>query len=279
MALFAASSCIRENTDGCPAKLSLIFELDDPYSAGNFDSDIGNDIELQLFRNDLYSDRITIPYSQIRNGRPYTFQKKCSDRVRIAAYALPAGQSATIPSPGTGDSFYDQYIRMEQPVRTAAYAPYGGTLYLGTTTIEGGSRSNNRYRVAMSPCFAKVIVLVVNAETFVADPSRTLGIGIEGTAATMRIHDRSTSSAIEVRTVLKVENEVFTTGQMRILASETPGQNLKVNLYNDDDLLMYVLTEHEAVAGKEIIIKINPGDLTAEITIDGWTYKTQVVTP
>lgn len=277
--LLAAGSCIRENTDGCTGDMSLVFVLEDPYSTGDYDSDIGNDIELQFFRGDLFSGSTTIPYGRIRNGQPYGFQKKCTDKVRIAAYSVPAGQSATIPSPAVGDSFFDQYLRMGRPVRSVVCAPYDGTLYLGTALIDGGVPDGKVYTVAMAPCFAKVTVVVLNAGMLGAGFSMTHEAGVEGTAASMRVSDRSAIGAAEVRAAFSDRDGVYTTGLMRILPPQAAEAGLRVNLYADGELVLYLDTGQVAVAGKEILIKIDPGNLTAEITIDGWTHKTQVVTP
>ena len=277
--LVTAVSCgIRDDLDDCPSG-SLFFELDDPHSPGDFDSDIGNDVQLHIFGEDLFHSSIVIPYDRIRGGQFYTFRKPFTGKMNLIAYAIPDGDPGSAPTPAPGDSYYEQIIRMEALSRSSGCSPRLGSLYLGKINMDENTPEQSVHRVAMSPCFAKVTVLVMDAGSFSATFPGTPSVGIEGTAQQFLVHERKASQAVEVHAVVTEENGIYTTGTLRVLPAPAPGRTLKVNLYHDGRLAMYVDTEEEAAAGKEITIKIYPHNLSAEIIVDGWTYKKQVTAP
>lgn len=274
LALQTLISCIKDNNEGCPTFAELVFVLNSPYSTGDFDSDIGNDVHLHVFKGNTFYSSHTVPYDQIKGGKPYQFKKEFDEEMIISAYAIPAEQSGKLPDMEFSNDWYGQVIQMET-LSLSTYKPCKGALYQGQLITNERKSEQSLHRIELSPCFAMVTVMIMNADSF----SETYEVGIEGTAGLMRIHDKSVSSPAEVRSGVTAKDGTYTTGTMYLLPSAPSGQCIRVNIYSNNNLLMYVDTGKESIAGKNILIKVNPHNLSVEIIVDEWVYKKQAVTP
>ena len=95
------SSCLSTDED-CPVDTRLHFELDDQYDInGTFDSSIGNDVLLYVFKDKVLTRIETISYSDIqsygRAGVPFRQDEKTSGNLEFIAWSTPAATQADLP--------------------------------------------------------------------------------------------------------------------------------------------------------------------------------------
>lgn len=240
---------------------------------GDYDSDVRNDVCLQVFRNGILHDSLSIPYQLVRGGKAYRYRRPSGGKITFIATAIPEGHPGILPGTEGESGYYEQQIKIKASARAKGYVPREGNLYIGTTVIDENTTDRKTYRVAMSPCFSKVTVIVMDTGVFSVPPV----VGVEGTASMMRGHDRRTEGDIEVCSEVLEQDGTYTTGVMYLLPA-AESRSMRVNLYCNGRLAMWLDSQEVSVAGREIIIRIYPLRFIAEITVDGWTYKTQLTT-
>ena len=280
-----AAGCLREGTDGCPACMYLVFTHKG--TTQGFDSEIGNDVRLQIYYDGVWHSSRTIPYSAIAGGRKYYFKKSTSQQVGLVAYAVPPGAGENIvPGASEGLRFTDQKVAMPSYTRTLPQcAPYTEDLYAGVVSVIEPWDQETEHVVQMNNVFCGVTVIIKNAYLFRqhfpgVDPS----LGLLGTARSATTHNGATDGEeVEIRSAFTYDqgSDRYTTAKMRVLPSPDGQKTLSVNIYEapGQQTLPAFDSGELSVAAREVVITYDMGEnsVTITLTVDGWDIRSETV--
>lgn len=282
----AATGCLREGTEGCPACMNLMFTF--AGTTAGYDSRIGNDVELQIYYGGVWHSTRLIPYERIAGGRPYNFRKTRSESIQIIAYAVPkGGNGGLIPQAAQGARFQEQVVRMaDAAVRSRANeccVPKDGDIFAGVLDIEESYLVESTCEVPMKALTCRVTVMLEGAGLFFkkfpdADPS----VGLQGTSREVFIYSgRREGKDVEVVSPLKRVDDNLETPVMRVLPSPDGIETLSVNFFRLGDELAFPVFRTAEVAEPDsdiiIIYRMGETEITITLEIDGWIVRTETV--
>lgn len=283
--MLAATGCLREGTEGCPACMNLVFTH--AGTTAGFDSRIGNGVELQIYYGGVWHSTRIIPYERIANGRKYSFRKTKSERVQLIAFAVPhGGDERLIPQASEGMRFDEQSVRMADAVRSRAIEqilPKDGDIFVGILDIEEPFEKESTHEVPMRDVMCRVNVILEGAVQFhTMFPASEPSIGLLGTSRSMIVSNgQREATEVEVLSALTEEENNLETPVMRVLPSPDGVETLSVNFFKDRDVLAFPVFETDEIAEADkditIIYRLSGTTLTITLEIDGWVVRTQTI--
>ncbi len=147
------SSCIKEDTY-CPV-MYLSFHMEDEFVSGDYDSRIGHEVLLYIFKDNRLAYSEYIPYASIAKGKEYAIDKTSEilGDLKIVTWAVPIGETETKndgtvgsnnsvsnyhPDYKIGDKFDEKYLEhtpMGIYVEDDHHHPYYHELYIGRMDV------------------------------------------------------------------------------------------------------------------------------------------------
>ena len=267
--------CLDEGDDGCPNDMTLIFKLEDTHVGGDFDSRIGNDVLLYVFRDGKCIDSQTIPYEEIRDGK-YTFRKPdgMEGNLSLLAWSVSdSGDAAALPNWAVSDALDDLYIELP-----SASSPMHCEMYNGSTEpFKEAIDQESSHTISMihTACRVEVNVKANSAVITTDNPNVT----ITGSMTRMDMSLAGTGNAAVVKTSLLPDSGVgeYATGRFGILPSSA-GQTIAVNIYDDNEPLATLKVPRDnlprgAEAGDLMIFDYQLGDTEFWLTVNGFRQK------
>lgn len=280
------SGCLPEGNSGCPGYLTVSFDLDDEYEEGNFDSRIGNDIVLYVFRDGKCLQRLTVPYDEVRGGKEYRFRKslRMHGDLHIVAWTVSSekGDSGSIPDWVENDQL--EYLRLEMPARTGASdcMPTANELYMGMETFYEKVDSSSARPISLQHVACRVEVNVSDATATLS--SAASRIALYGSMTAMDMWKNGVGEEAVVHTQLRCPDgngKDYTSGRFGILPS-AQYQTIAVDIISGDAVIATLTVPRDrlpqgAVSGGLMIFDYSLGDNEFWITVDGYRQKIVIV--
>lgn len=283
----AFGSCIDENTDGCPADMLLAFYLHDDYESGDYDSKVGNDVALYIFKDKKLSYSNIIPYSEIQGGKEYAIRKtpEIAGNLELIAWAVPLhGDNSLIPQYQIGDLFDYQFMEHAAARAEERLAPICYDIHLGNvSSVEAINKpTSHLINMPYAPCRVEVRIHDASGEIDASQPDKPPHVLVSGVMSQMNLHKQGVGNPAVVKVPLSSDDgETYATGRFGVLPS-SEGQTVSVQVIGNDNV-MATLTVPEnnlpkgAESGGLLIFEYALGETSFTITINDFTQKIEIV--
>lgn len=273
MLMLACTACLKEGDDGCPAYLSLSFAHNN--STREFDSEIGNDVYLHIYGDDIYHGTKFVPYSSIKGGREIQLRKEWSGEMDLVAWAIPSGSMDHGLIPGCDDGERKSAKVVGLNVKSGSVCHPMGDLFLGTIRDTDPQDVGGSYRVSLTNCVCRVKVTVNGATHFFGSDPATADatLEIEGSKSqmTLDLTPCGDDAIVEGELTHKPSENSLTSDVMGLLPS-ADNQFLVVTAYRNGTPVFKVDTGEKSVPGATVNIEINMG-VEAIIYVNGWRVR------
>lgn len=242
LSLLSSCSYIDDDMKGCPADMLLSFHIDDPHEAGDFDTRVGNDVLLYIFRDGVCVSKIMVPYSEIAQGKSYAIRKTAQicGNLQIVAWAVPAnGDMSVLPSWKIGDPLGSTDISLESLGREGYYAAVTNQLYLGTFSTTEAVDEPTSHSIGMNYSYCRVEVRVTDPSGKILDVPGGASVRVLGSMSAMNMQQQGTGK--EAIVVIGLDNPDgdnihYTTGRFGIYPSRA-GETISIGIYAGDTLV------------------------------------------
>ncbi len=262
------TGCLDEGMDGCPSVISMSFTHND--STQEFDDKIGNDIHLQIYKDDILFSAIVVPFEEVKGGRELEIRKEFIGDVDIVAWAVPSVSSmpGQIPDYLEGESKSNKILQLSGATKSSNFEAMGD-LFLGTVSYHDTDISRQTsYKVNFLNCICQFSVSVYDSELF-QPGGETPAIEIYGSKSEMNLDfDPLGQDAIITAGMTYDEtNKALRTGKQGLLPS-AEDQYLSFTAFKGDTPVFTVETNHQSKPGSVIEVEIIRGGVI--LTVDGW---------
>jgi len=249
--ILTLTSCLQEGSNGCPDFIRITFVHEG--TTKGYDEVIGNDVDLRIYKNNIFYSRQIIPYEEIKGGNEYLIKKEFTGEVDIIAWAIPTREQlvGTIPDvPESGE-------KIAQRVTNRSI----GHLYLGKVEYQDNDISQQvKVKLPMNDCIARFTAAfhTKTEELESEHPNAPTRIDIHGTTTEMDINFTPTGeeAVINVPFVEKDKNGVLRTAKHALLPAATENTFLTIKAYKEDIHLFTITTNHIAQPGDNIHVDI-----------------------
>jgi len=261
------TSCLKDEVSDCTGYIRLSFLYDE--SVEGFDNQIGNDVHLRIYRNNILQSVGVIPYASISGGQEYLIRKEVTGEIDIVAWAIPSNEDfvGEIPSVSEDRSKTGELLTMSPTTRGSLYRSTG-LLYLGTMTHEETSLTGeSAYRVGMRDCIAQFTAAIHNVpEYFMPGHEESVWLVVEGTKSEMDIdfNPRGEDAEVYAEFTELAENHVIRTDRQGLLPSGED-QYLVVRIYRGEDYLGRIVTDIQSRPGDVIHLDIYRDRVTIQV--------------
>jgi hypothetical protein len=214
----------------------ISFFIDDPYEAGDFDTRIGNDVLLYIFRDSVCVEKMVIPYSEIKQGKSSAIRKtdNISGNLQMVAWAVPAsGDTSVLPSWQLGDLLSSMEISMKSLGSAGYYAAVANQLHLGTFSSNEKVDEPSSHSIGMNYSYCRVEVHVTDPSGSVLNVPGGSIIHVLGNMSKMNMQLQGTGKkAIVVAGLENPDNGGihYTTGRFGIYPS-ADGETISIEIY------------------------------------------------
>lgn len=284
----ALTSCLDQDKDGCPADMYLTFSIDDPHEPDVFDSRLGGDVMLYIFKDKQVVSGTLIPYEKISGGKEYVIRKdeNHSGNLDLVAWAVRTGaDAASIPQLSPGDNLYDVYRRLRQMTRAETeHHPSTDSLHVARITTVEAIDEQTRHELGLNYSDCRVEVRVTDNDGVLSQPGSDPCVRVYGTMTDMNMDRRGDGSAATVCATLGCpsgDKVCYTTGRFGVMPS-AEGQTVSVKVYDGSrtvatlDVPQSLLPEG-AVSGGLLIFEytLNAPQFTVEV--DGFRHNVVII--
>jgi hypothetical protein len=277
------------------------FKLEDQFLSGDFDSRIGNDVQLYIFRDDILVWSHLIPYDSIAGSARYAIEKTpaITGNLKMVAWAVKGdvtdihhnGAPLDIhnerhPEYALGSS-YDQHVLNISPIAAGYSAPIHSERYMGTldhiqeVSLDGDSS----HEIFMRPATGRIIVNITDPGNLLNSSAGEPWVVVDGTMSQMNLSREGTGQQIKIRTGIDEipstranPDTTHTTDFFGVLPSE-PGRTLSVTIMNGNETVetLSVTTDerrHQAIRSGELLeFDYLIGSASFNLTIGDWTER------
>jgi len=290
LAAITFSGCIDENTVGCPVDMRLMFYFDDSYESGNFDSNIGSDVALYIFKDKRLTYSNVIPYGEIQGGKEFAIRKtpEIAGNLELVAWAVPPHKEELgfIPKYQIGDSFDDLFIKHIATRSEELYAPLYYNIHLGSvSSVEAIDKpTTHMINMPYAPCRVEVRI---RDQIGTIDASHQPHVLVRGVMSQMNLRKQGVGSpaVINVPLILDSEDEIegktYVTERFGVLPS-SQGQTVSVQIIsNDNEIVTLTAPENSLSKGAEsgglLIFEYVLGETSFTIIINDFIQKIEIV--
>lgn len=258
--------------------MTLSFYLDDEHVPGTYDTRVGNDVLLHIFRDDRLVSTLDIPYAEIQSGKEYTIRKTAGmdGNLELVAWAVPPSKTtAYIPSCAIGGRLEDHYLSMEWFTRAMVLNnPRLCDIYLGRISSTEPVDKHTTHKVAMIHAGCRITVNITDERGALDAASRACA---NGTMSRMNMSKEGfgTDALVYIDLDCPTGNALnYTTGQFSVLPSPE-GQELSIGILNTNGSLTTLTVPQDnmprgAQAGDFIVFDYILGQTTFALTINGF---------
>ena len=272
------------------------FEMNDPYLEGDFDSRIGSDVLLYIFRNDTLTYTKTIPYDSIAEGTEYAILKtpQILGDITLVAWAVPETRNVAIHETGDhpeyvlGSSFDEQFLKHTQTDSRGPgvyYTPQPHERYLGTMKVTEYEGRTSNHRIEMLPAPGRIIVNLTDPGNLLSSTPGESYVVVDGVLSQMGLDKKGSGDPILVRSDLfedpasrAAADRFHTTDVFGVLPSE-PGKSVSVQIMNGTQILqtLRVYSDdnlHQIIESGELLeFDYEVGSSEFSISVNGFTQK------
>jgi hypothetical protein len=294
------SGCLKEDA-WCPV-MYVSFELEDESLPGDFDSRVGHDVLLYIFRDDILTYSHLIPYDSIANRAEYAIEKTpaITGNLKMVAWAVPDdiidhhhnGEALNIHNARHREydlgSRFDQHFLNASAIDDDHHAPIHHERYIGTPDLIGDEpmSRDSHVDIVMRPATGRIIVNITDPNNYLGKTNGEPHVVVDGTMSQMNLSKQGVGEQVRVRTGIgetspatrAAEGTTHTTEIFGVMPSE-PGRTLNVNIMNGTELVetLSVRTDerrHQAIESGELLeFDYVIGSGAFNLTIEGWTER------
>ena len=284
------TGCLDENTIGCPDDMRLVFYLSDIYEpSANYDSKVGNDITLYIFKDKRLTYKNVIPYSEIEGGKEYVIRKTpdISGNLELIAWAVPKPRLVSgIPDYQIGYLFDDQLISYVATRAETHFVPLEYDIHLGSASAVEPIDAATTHSINMlyAPCRVEVRIRDIDDILEASTSGNDMHVLTQGVMSQMNLRKQGVGSTAIVNAPLSCpsgDGENYTTGRFGVLPSAA-GQTVSVKVMsNDKEVVTLTVPQGTLPKGAEsgdlLIFEYTLGDPFFVITIADYTVKIEIV--
>lgn len=286
LAAITLTSCLDQDTDGCPADMYLTFSVDDPYEPDTYDSRLGSDVMLYVFKDKRVVSGTLIPYEKISGGKEYVIRKDPdhSGNIDLLAWAVPADkEQALIPKLSPGDNLDDIYRELNPVTRAQTEChPSECFLHMARITTTEIIDQPTKHNLGLNYSDCRMEVKVTDYNNILAQPGRNPEIYIYGTMSKMNMDKKGVGTPALLRKQLNCpanDNVIYHTGRFGVLPPEE-GKSVSVNISDGNNTLQTLTVSDSAlldrvVSGGLIILEYTLG--APEFTIIAGGFRQNIV--
>ncbi len=286
LAALCGCDTIAEDYSGCPPpnipELRVRFNLADEFDAGgHYDSSVGNDVMLYIFKDKKLTHASLVPFDAIKQGAHHAITKtpETTGDLDFVAWAVPHGERLhDRHTPYTlGDGFDDKY--MEHGMSTRAddfYTPVYHRLYKGHLSETVSAEGHSDHTIDVAPAACRVAVNVVDNFGALDDPGAAPGVLVEGVMSRMNHTGHGTGEPATVAAPFQPSGDGvnYTTSTFGVLPSAA-GQTVSVKIIAGGGTIATLTLpgNKPAVSGGMLVFDYVLDAPYFEITIGDWTEK------
>ncbi len=273
--------CLREGMDDCPADMTLSFYLEDIYVPGTYDTRIGNDVQLYVFRDKKLIKGIRIPYSQISNGKSCTVRKtqEMNGDIDLVAWAVPiANPEENIPEWEYGEMLDEELISEELTTQyNSYYSSVPHELYLGRSAFTESYNQSSHHRIGMIYAACRVEVYVIDWGKIIYEPGVQNYAVVKGVMSKMDMEFRGFGEEANVVAQLNDTSDDHThyaTGRFGVMPSAAD-KTISVDVRTIQNVYATLSVPKDnlprgAWAGGLIVFEYVMGNNFFTVIVDGW---------
>jgi len=213
--------------------------------SADYDSHVGNDIALYIFKDKELTYSNLIPYAEIEGGKEYVMRKtpETAGNLEFVAWAVPrTKEAASVPSYQVGDLFYDQFISHMVTRAGTHYDHLEYDVHLGTkSSVEAiDVPSTHMINMLYAPCRVEVRIRDVDNILQASTPGNDMHVLVHGVMSQMDLRKQGVGAQAVVSVPLlscpseeEEEGERFVTERFDVLPSAN-GQNVSVQVISNN---------------------------------------------
>ncbi|MDR0962482.1 MAG: FimB/Mfa2 family fimbrial subunit [Mediterranea sp.] len=264
--------------------LTLNFSIYDEYAAGDFDSRIGNDVLLTVFKDGAVVASSVIPHEYIHNGKCTVKKPDGMDgNVELLVWGVPNYTD------GTAQTWYydplQQGVRFEDiqleysPTRAVSNLLSPSSFYYGTENAVADKSELTSAAVQLSSIMCRVEVRMHTTRQL-AVPS----VKIQGTASKANLRGEGIGNDQIVAAPLQRQTgsqPFYGTGLINVMPSRKD-QSVSVIIMDDNNNLTTLTTPRDvpvaAISGGYILFDYYEESASVTITVNDYEMKGEIVT-
>lgn len=239
------------------------------------DRDTENDIQLHVYKENLFHSSVLIPRENIEEGGVYRVKKRIAGHLDFVSWAVPYDDDNVHDIPAAieeGELHPEVSICMHKQNDDDVYCEPMGRLFFGTSEYEETDlRTNSSCEIIIRDITCRVTVTVLGYDKSSVEQNTAPGwIELSGFKREVMLSMEPGGDDAMIASVLEFseENEALVTGVLGLMPSAEE-QYLQITAFNDERPMFTVKTEQRSIPGNVISLVVNRNQ-EVELYVNGW---------